>query len=98
MSIPETNEISPMQLSLEQLNSLKTQHEEEIAELSKQLEALVGAKTRFLSSRMTLEDMQTTKNGDNLLVPLTSSLYVPGKIMDPNKVSDNNTKSLLIDS
>jgi prefoldin alpha subunit len=81
------NQIDPMQLSLEQLNSLKTQHEDEIVELSKQLEALYGAKNRFQASRATLDDIATTKPGDAMLVPLTSSLYVPGKILDPNYVS-----------
>lgn len=79
-------QIDPMQLSLEQLNSLKTQHEEEIVELTKQLEALYGAKNRFLASRATLDDISTTKTGDAMLVPLTSSLYVPGKVLDPNYV------------
>ena len=81
------SDIQPVQLTLEQLNNLKTQHEEEIAELNKQLEILFSAKSRFVSARNTLEDLTTSPAGNQLLVPLTSSLYVPGSILDPNKVS-----------
>lgn len=81
------NEIQPFQLSLEQLNQLKSQHEEEINDLNKQLETLVGARNRFLSTRATLDDISSSSEGSDLLVPLTSSLYVPGKILNPNNVS-----------
>jgi prefoldin alpha subunit len=86
MTVSNEREIQPMQLSLEQLNTLKQQHEEELQELQRQLEALNGAKTRFLSSRNTLDDISTSSSGDTLLVPLNSSLYVPGKIIEPEKV------------
>jgi prefoldin alpha subunit len=79
-------EIQPMQLSIEQLNALKTQHEEELQELQKQLESLHGARTRFATSRATLLDMGAVSSGQRLLVPLSSSLYVPGKVADSGKV------------
>ena len=75
-----------MQLSLEQLNALKAQHEEELQELQKQLESLHAAKVRFGSSRSTLVDMSKAQNGQRLLVPLSSSLYIPGTVEDPGKV------------
>ncbi len=37
LSVENEREIQPMQLSLEQLNQLKQQHEDEIAELNKQV-------------------------------------------------------------
>ncbi len=77
-----------MQLSIEQLNALKTQHEEELQELQKQLESLHGARTRFSTSRSTLIDMGKVPEGQSLLVPLSSSLYVPGKVADSGKVSE----------
>ena len=75
-----------MHLSLEQLNNLKTQNEEELQELQRQLEALHNAKGRFMNARNTLDDISTSAVNDVILVPLNSSLYVPGKIVDPEKV------------
>ena len=83
---PNEREINPMHLSLEQLNNLKTQNEEELQELQRQLEALHNAKSRFMNARNTLDDISTSVVNDVLLVPLNSSLYVPGKIVDPEKV------------
>lgn len=86
-SNPNEREINPMHLSLEQLNNLKAQNEEELQELQRQLEALHNAKSRFANARNMLDDISTSANNDVLLVPLNSSLYVPGKICDPEKVS-----------
>ncbi len=86
VSVTNEREIQPMQLSLEQLNSLKTQHENELQELARQLEALVGARNRFGISKSTLLDMGSYSDNQKLLVPLNSSLYAPGKIVDSKKV------------
>lgn len=82
--------INPLQLSLEQLNGLKTQIEEELQDLNRQLEALIVAKNRFLNAKATLQDVSASEDGARLLVPLNSSLYVPGQIADPNKVNIPN--------
>jgi prefoldin alpha subunit len=79
-------EINPMQLSLEQLNGLKSQHEEDLQELQRQLESLVGARNRFNIAKSTITDIATYPENQKLLVPLNSSLYVPGKVTNPNKV------------
>jgi hypothetical protein len=42
LSVSNEREIQPMDLSIEQLNNLKQQHEEEIKELQKQLEQLAS--------------------------------------------------------
>ena len=61
--------------------------EDELKEMGRQLEALSGAKARFISARNNLDDMNSnTKKEQTLLVPLSSSLYVPGKVDNPNKV------------
>ncbi len=44
-------EIQPMLLSLEQLHTLKTQHEEELQELQKQLDSLSSARSHFMIPR-----------------------------------------------
>jgi prefoldin alpha subunit len=87
LSVSNEREIQPWNLSVEQLHSLKGQHEDEIRSLTGQLEQLYGAKNRFVSSKSTLSDMGTAEKGRQILVPLNSSLYVPGKVSDPNKVS-----------
>ena len=83
---PSEQGINPFQLSLEQLQTLRTQHEEELSELQKQLEQLHNAKNRFLNARSTLTDISASAANDMVLVPLNTSLYVPGKIVDPEKV------------
>jgi prefoldin alpha subunit len=70
--------------------------EEELKEMGRQLEALSGAKSRFISARNNLDDMNNnTKTDQPLLVPLSSSLYVPGKIDNPNKVIVGNVLLML---
>jgi prefoldin alpha subunit len=86
MADPSDKEINPMMLSIEQLNSLKGQHEQELQELQKQLDSLATAKAKFANSKNTLSEVSTTDNESSLFVPLTSSLYVPGKLLDPKKV------------
>eukprot|EP01039_Chlorochromonas_danica_P005137 gene5137-5644_t len=86
VSVSNEREIQPLQLSLEQLNSLKTQHEEELQQLQRQGETLVGAKNRFLTVKATLSDLQQSQKGQKLLIPLNSSLYVPGEMLQPEKV------------
>src|SRR5690348_2773315 len=86
VGVVNEREIQPMQLSLEQLSSLKTQHEEELQELQRQMESLYGAKGRFLNAKSTLTDMASCPVGNSLMIPLNSSLYVPGKVLEPSKV------------
>lgn len=86
LSVTNEREISAEDLTLDQLANLKQQHEDEIKELSSQLDQLFGAKNRYINARNVLDEMNKTTDGSTLLVPLTSSLYAPGKIKDPNKV------------
>jgi prefoldin alpha subunit len=86
VSVSNEREIQPMQLSLEQLNALKQQHEEELQELSRQLESLINGRNRFALSKSTLQEISSYPENQKLLIPLNSSLYVPGKIIDPKKV------------
>lgn len=79
-------EISLVSLSLEQLNSIKSQIEGELQELQKQLESLSLARNRFTNAKSILLDLSTSKADEKLLVPLNSSLYVPGTIAEPDKV------------
>lgn len=75
-------------LSLEQLNQLKQQHEQEIQNYKAQHDDIRQLEARFRDSRSALdviaEDPQA--EGRSMLVPLTQSLYVPGEILDAEKV------------
>ena len=73
-------------MSLDQLSYLKTKHEEEIIELNRQLEALVGAKNRYLGAKSTISELGAAPEGNSMLVPLNSSLYVQGTVFEQNKV------------
>jgi prefoldin alpha subunit len=86
VSVSNEREVSAEDLSLDQLANLKQQHEDEIKELSSQLDQLFGAKNRYINARNVLDDMNKTQEESPLLIPLTSSLYAPGKILNPKKV------------
>jgi len=79
-------EISPMQLSLEQLQQYKQQHEEELQQMKTQLQSLYDAQSRYLNAKSCLRDICSSPEGSTVLVPLNNSLYVPGKSYDQKKV------------
>lgn len=45
-----------------------------------------GAKNRFIMAKSSLGDLQEAKDDNPILIPLNSSLYVPGTVNDKNKV------------
>jgi len=86
MDLPTSQGPRIDQLSLEQLNNLKTQHENDINELSQQQLSLQEAKNRYQTARVTLDDMNKTPVGHKMLVPLSQSLYVQGSVAASDKV------------
>ena len=85
-SVINDREVNIGQMPVDQLNGLKTQHENEIRELQQQLETLHGAKNRFITARRCVEEMKSTPVGTGILVPLNGSLYVPGTISSDDKL------------
>jgi prefoldin alpha subunit len=83
------NEVSLMDLSLEQLNNLKTQFENELQQLTSSFGGLREAQNRFADSKVSLQSLNADNLGKRLLVPLTSSMFVPGKM--------SNVQSVLVD-
>lgn len=79
-------EVNVGTLPIEQLNGLKTQHENEIRDLQGQLETLHGAKNRFIGARVTLDELKKMPEETKMLVPLNGSLYAPGSIASAEKV------------
>ena len=57
VGVTNEREIQPMQLPLDQLSQLKSQHEEELGELQRQLQSLHDAQGRFLYAKSVLKEM-----------------------------------------
>ncbi|KAK2197087.1 bifunctional Prefoldin alpha-like/Prefoldin alpha subunit [Babesia duncani] len=72
-------------LSIQELNLLTVKLEEEINQLQSLLRVLTVALERFQESAKALEEF--SKSPDQIQVPLTSLVYVPGRIVDPSKVT-----------
>lgn len=69
-----------------QLQELGKAIEEEVRQLSTHFQQLVGAVRKFNESKTALAYMETNGAGKEIMVPLTSSLYVPGRMDDNNHV------------
>nr|CAG4644515.1 EOG090X0NBB [Lepidurus arcticus] len=76
-------EIDLTKLSLPQLTQLKQQFDQELALCQDSLQTLKMAQTKFQESSETAEKLESTTEGSDILVPLTGSMYVPGKMIQP---------------
>ncbi|KAJ1458557.1 Prefoldin subunit-domain-containing protein [Pelagophyceae sp. CCMP2097] len=86
MAQQKGQEMDISKLSLDQLNGLKSQHEEELQQLSMRHTSLKTAEARFRESRQALISISPEDEGAEMLVPLTQSLYVPGRVADVDTV------------
>lgn len=84
-SSSETKEIPLENLSLEQLGYIGKQLEQEISSYSSYYTSLKVALNKFVDNKEYVKDLATAKDRD-ILVPITSSLYVPGKCADISNV------------
>lgn len=66
-------------LSLEQLSQLKQSIEEELQGLNGAVQQLQVSRNKLTTSKDALKRLATTDEGMPMLVPITSSLYVPGE-------------------
>ncbi|KAH7856561.1 hypothetical protein Vadar_002829 [Vaccinium darrowii] len=73
-------------LSVEQLKSLKEQADLEVNVLQDSLNNIRTATSRLEAASTALHDLSLRPQGKKMLVPLTASLYVPGKLDDADKV------------
>jgi prefoldin alpha subunit len=81
------NAIDLDSMSLEQLNQLKTQEENRLQALAERYSQLRHAAGRISASAKAVNELQAPDtDGRDVLVPLTESVYVPGKIRDPNNL------------
>ncbi|KAK9973472.1 hypothetical protein ABG768_024201 [Culter alburnus] len=74
------------ELSLPQLEGLKTQLDQETEFLSSSIGQLKVVQTKYVEAKDSLNVLNKNNEGKELLVPLTSSMYVPGKLHDVDHV------------
>nr|XP_033794700.1 prefoldin subunit 5 [Geotrypetes seraphini] len=74
------------ELSLQQLEILKNQLDQEMEFLSSSVAQLKLVQTKYVEAKDCLNVLTTASEGKELLVPLTSSMYVPGKLNDVEHV------------
>jgi prefoldin alpha subunit len=89
MSAPEgspANTVNLDEMSLEELNQLKQQEEGRFNNLMARFQQFRGAAARLHASISAVSEITPASEGKEVLVPLTESVYVPGKIRDPNKL------------
>ncbi|XP_053564286.1 prefoldin subunit 5 [Bombina bombina] len=73
-------------LSLQQLEVLKSQLDQEIEFLSSSIAQLKVVQTKYVEAKDCLNVLNKSNQGKDLLVPLTSSMYVPGTLNDVSTV------------
>ena len=82
--------IDPDTLSLDQLSQLKQQEEQKLTVISSNYASLRAAMARYNASRDAVTTLQAQAEDREILVPLTASLYVPGKL-----VAEKNKKVMV---
>ena len=82
----EIKEVPLEKLSIDQLNYVGRQIEQEISNYSSSYSSLKIAYNKFLDNKEYINDLKTYQDKE-ILVPMTSSLYVPGKCADVKKVT-----------
>jgi prefoldin alpha subunit len=86
MAQPQGESINITKLSLQQLDQLKTQLSQEINVLQESLSRLKMVQQSFVSSEQSLDQLKPVGENKEILVPLTGSLYVPGKLLSNSNV------------
>ncbi|KAF9930818.1 subunit of tubulin prefoldin [Mortierella antarctica] len=82
----QQQKIELQDLDLTQLVEVKKQLEEELSHLTSSFGQLKQAQNRFADCIESCKAIDTSNKDKTILVPLTSSLYVPGKLADVEKV------------
>lgn len=72
-------------MSLEELNQMKQQEEGRLQALTNRYAQLRAVAARLSASQTAVGELSPASEGKDVMVPLTESVYVPGKIRDPNK-------------
>lgn len=86
MASKQAGQVDIGQLPIPQLNQLVQQLEQEIELFTSSLNQLKLAQQKFLESQECLNKVSPENNSKDILVPLTSSMYVPGQLSDVSTV------------
>lgn len=73
-------------LTPEQLERLQTDLQREVEMISSSLSQLTSAVARLTASKENATQINTMEDGKEVMVPLTSSIYVPGRLAASKKV------------
>eukprot|EP00978_Attheya_sp_CCMP212_P049620 scaffold688572_cov71-Attheya_sp.AAC.1 len=74
-------------MSLEQLSQLKQQEEGRLQAITQRYAQLRAASARLQGAKASLSNLkEASPGGTDVMVPLTESLYVPAKLVDPQKI------------
>ncbi|ORY25160.1 Prefoldin [Naematelia encephala] len=69
-----------------QLQEVKKQLDQELDHLTNSYQQLKQAQSKFRACANDINELTPSSKGKQILVPLTSSLYVPGKLTDVDNV------------
>ncbi|MCJ1373144.1 subunit of tubulin prefoldin [Loxospora ochrophaea] len=87
MAASPEQQVDLANLSVQQLSSVKKQLDDELEHLTTSFAKLRAAQNKFRECIKSIQDgVSTRTNGKQLLVPLTTSLYVPGTLSDSRRV------------
>jgi len=73
-------------LTIPQLSQIRQQVDNDLTVFQESLQALKMAQQKFVDSKECLERLTPECDGKDILVPLTTSMYVPGVITDCKSV------------
>ncbi|GAA5878925.1 hypothetical protein JCM5296_006090 [Sporobolomyces johnsonii] len=78
--------VSLEDLTVEQIAQVRTQLEQELKHLTQAFGDLKQAQSKFMACMDAVDSIKPANKDKKVLIPLTSSLYVPGKIKDTENV------------
>ncbi|KAJ7741222.1 Prefoldin [Mycena maculata] len=82
----QSQQVSVTDLDVSQLADVRRQLEEELNHLTNSFAQLKQAQAKFKACIQNVAEIKPSNKGKTILVPLTNSLYVPGKLSDPDHV------------
>jgi len=81
-----SNDQQVVPLSMAQVEQVRSQLQSEIEMLQSSIQRLQFAQEGFGESMLAVSRLPTNNQDNSLLVPLSSSMYVPGRLSDPEHV------------
>mmetsp|Transcript_76655 Transcript_76655/g.155614 ORF Transcript_76655/g.155614 Transcript_76655/m.155614 type:complete len:90 (-) Transcript_76655:15-284(-) len=82
----ETGRVDLDKLSLDELNQAKQQEEGRLQALTSRYAQLRAAAARLNASANAISELSPSSDGKEVMIPLTESVYAPGKLREPNKL------------